>query len=117
MEHQGKRLSASLTLGGTLTPTGGPCHLPGHSPDRAARHPDGNQLPAVRPALLSVNLTRLQYELPASPYHGEGFSILYYNTANGAGSGWAYNRETYPGIADLEGVVGSPMRGFLCGAL
>ena len=63
------------------------------------------------PDPLNVVLTHLRVVREDSPYVGEGFSIISYDSKSGSGQGWTYDRLFSQGIVRMEGLFSSPLYG------
>ncbi|HHT9127081.1 MAG TPA: hypothetical protein ACFYD6_14890, partial [Candidatus Brocadiia bacterium] len=66
---------------------------------------------------LNTVLTHLRVVSEGNPYVGEGFSIMSYNSASGAGQGWTYDRLLTQGIVRMEGLFSSPLYGIATATL
>ena len=60
---------------------------------------------------LNTVLTHLRIVSKDNPYTGEGFSIISYNHASGAGQGWTYDKLVDQGIVDSRGLFTNPLYG------
>ena len=69
------------------------------------------------PDPLNVVLTHLRVVREDSPYFGEGFSIISYNSVSGSGQGWTYDRLLFPGVVEMKGLFSSPLFGIASATL
>ena len=69
------------------------------------------------PDPLDVVLTHLRVVREDSPYVGEGFSIISYNSKSGSGQGWTYDKLLPQGTVRMEGLFSSPLYGIAIATL
>ena len=69
------------------------------------------------PDPLNVVLTHLRVVREDSPYYGEGFSIISYDSKSGSGQGWTYDRILPQGIVRMEGLLNGPLYGIAIASL
>jgi uncharacterized repeat protein (TIGR01451 family) len=66
---------------------------------------------------LDVLLSLVRINDAVNPFNGEGFSILSYNSNLGQGQGWTYCSQISTDRTEMEGLLSSPLLGYLSGEL